>query len=377
MTKKKGRPTPPPSDPNPSGTPLQAPLPPNRQVSVYRLGRLLNQIDWHAQQAWLRMNHQHADSVEQLLDDLSLEARAAVPERARAGVEAAIVRHRDWWVRGYDHSDHHHHQTLLAVNERINEILESQEVDIAQARAEAFWLIFPDRFHMSLREVVVGFLLEGEVPFLNLGEGVDQGIRPGRVSEWLYDPDIPAPPRNTTPGRREPFWFVANRGWEPGELPPDRRWPARVRKLWREAGLLGELPANILPDADNLDQEAIPGCVEAVDAAICHALSPPALVPSPAPDAQRVVIDWGSHTVIVDGRVLARVDNPTALRLFEHIALDQGELVTSNELKQLPGCRGRIDRLINKSLPEEVRALIRSKGGRAGGYWLHLPRRGP
>jgi hypothetical protein len=380
MSKKQGRPTPPPPNPNLSGPPPQAGPLANRQVHVYRVGRLLNEIDWHAQQAWLLINYQHADRVEQLLADLSLEARAAVPESSRAGVEAAIVRHRDWWRREFDHLEHHH-QTLLAVNERINEILADPDVDIhiAQARAEALDHIFPVGFHTSLREAVVGFLLLGEIPLLNLGEGVDQGIRPAGVSEWLYEPDIkPDPPRTRFPGQREPPWYVANRGREPGELNPDSRWPARVRALWREARIPGELSAGILPNAENLDQEGIPRCVEAVDAAIRHALSPLAMVRAPAPEGPaRVVIDWESHTVTVDGRLLSRVDNPPALRILERIALDQGELVTGKELKQLPGCRGRIDRLIRTGLPEEVQALICSRGGPAGGYWLNLPRLGP
>jgi hypothetical protein len=378
MSTKKSRPTPPPPDPHPSGPPPQGGPPANRQVCVYRVGRLLNEIAWHAQQAWLLVDSQHADRVEQLLDDLSLEARSALPEPARKGVEADIVRHRDWWGRGFGHPDHHR-QDLLAVNERIDETLASPDVGIARARAEVLRHSFPVGFHASLREVVEGHLVEDEIPLLNLGEVVDQGIRPADVSAWLYDPGIePEELPITSPGQREPRWYVANLGREPGELPPDRRWPARIRQLWREARLAGELPADVLPDANNLDREAIPRCVEAVDAAIRHALSPLAFVRAPAPDAPpRVVIEWESHTVFVDGHVLARVDSLPALRIFERIVLDQGELVTARELKQLPGCKGRIDRIIRNGLPKDVKDLICSKVGSGGGYWLNLPQLGP
>src|SRR5262249_25100898 len=153
-----------------------------------RAGRLVNQIFWHAQQAWLRIDHQHARTVAQLLDDLSLAVRSAVPRPTQADVEAAVVRHREWWVGGFGHVEHHH-ESLIKVNEDIIWILQHQYDDIAKARAEAFWHIFPFDFHTSLREVVVRHLLEDEIPLLDLGECVDQGIRPA-VAEWLYDPDI-------------------------------------------------------------------------------------------------------------------------------------------------------------------------------------------
>jgi hypothetical protein len=322
------------------------------------------------------MNHYHASTVEQLLNELSLEARFALPEPERTHVENAVVRHRDWWHAGFDHADHHH-QTLLAVNETIHDILADPQggITIAMARSEALEHVFPVDFGASLRDVVVRHLLPVEVSLITLGECVDQGIRPADVAAWSYDPTIqPIEAQNTTPGQRELPWLVANRGREPGELPPDRRWPARVRALWREAGIPGELPANILPEVDRLDQASLPRYVEAVNAAIGHILSTQGIARPPTPEAPlRVFVDWESHTVTVDGHVVSRVDNPAALRIFERIALDQGELVTATDLKRLPGCKGRIDRIIRNGLPEELRTLIRSRVGAAGGYWLHLP----
>jgi hypothetical protein len=226
MSKKQDPSTPPPSDPNPSETPLQARPLANRQVCVYRVGQLLNQINWHAQQAWLLVDDQHASKVEMLLDELSLAARAAVPEPARASVEAVILSHGDWWGEGFDHPVHHN-EHLLNVNETIRDTYACQDVDIAKVRADALAHIFPIDFHTALRDTCIRHLLAEQIPLLELGERVDQGLRPAGVSAWLYDPDIAADRvRNQNrEGRPEPPWYVANRGLEPGELTPDRRWP--------------------------------------------------------------------------------------------------------------------------------------------------------
>jgi hypothetical protein len=50
----------------------------------------------------------------------------------------------------------------------------------------------------------------------------------------------------------------------------------------------------------------------------------------------------------------------------------QGEMVGRAELKELRGCKGRIDRIL-RQLPIQVRSLIDSKAGPNGGYSLRLP----
>ena len=49
-----------------------------------------------------------------------------------------------------------------------------------------------------------------------------------------------------------------------------------------------------------------------------------------------------------------------------------GALTPSYRIKQIPGCRGRHDRIINRHLAS-LRHIIRSKSGPSGGYWICLP----
>jgi hypothetical protein len=85
-------------------------------------------------------------------------------------------------------------------------------------------------------------------------------------------------------------------------------------------------------------------------------------------------LDCATQTVTVKGRAFG-IDHPAAFQAFRMIAEAKGSLVSVHAIRQLPGCKGRVDRLLREHLPTDIRSLIRSKKGQGGGYWLQLPRR--
>jgi hypothetical protein len=309
-----------------------------------------------------------------LLEDLSLVARAVVNERSRPSVEAEFLSFRDSWVGGFNQPVHHV-ENLLNVNSAIHQEYVSEMVDILTARAKVLESIYSLTFAKTLRYAFLNHIVDGHLSLLDLGACVDQGLRPAGVATRLFDPKIAANEnrRQGEVGRQEPPWYLANRTWEPGELPPDSGWPSRVRALWREVGIPGELSTDSLPSSNCLNPESQPRCVEAVDAAIRNGLNGLDHAHDTAvSERPRIVIKLESQSVSLD-RCTITVGDPGALRIFQRIAECHGALTSVEELNRIPGCRGRIDRRIKDHLPLRLRDLIRSKAGPGGGYWLHLP----
>jgi hypothetical protein len=85
-----------------------------------------------------------------------------------------------------------------------------------------------------------------------------------------------------------------------------------------------------------------------------------------------VLLDSASHTVWLGDRKISVV-HPHAYAVFERIYSAKGKLVTAEEIRKLPSCKGRIDRLLREHLRPPLRKCIRSKAGRSGGYWFRAP----
>src|SRR5262249_46401466 len=85
---------------------------------------------------------------------------------------------------------------------------------------------------------------------------------------------------------------------------------------------------------------------------------------------ERLTVDDLTLTVTLDGKRFPDAD-PTAFQLFRAIYQGGGRPVSSSELMELPGLRGKnIPREVNK-LPRALRDPV--KGNRGKGYWIQLP----
>jgi hypothetical protein len=67
------------------------------------------------------------------------------------------------------------------------------------------------------------------------------------------------------------------------------------------------------------------------------------------------------------------ITNARAFNALLLIARAKGNVVSSQEIQKIPGCKGRPDKVLSP-LPEWVRELIPSQPGRGGGYALTLPK---
>jgi hypothetical protein len=90
----------------------------------------------------------------------------------------------------------------------------------------------------------------------------------------------------------------------------------------------------------------------------------------------RLEIDSLSKTVRL-GRKTATIEYAAAFQAFLHIAQAEGKTVSVADIQKIPGCKGRVDRLLKNHLPEWVQALIPAQHGPGGGRALLLPKKGP
>jgi hypothetical protein len=90
----------------------------------------------------------------------------------------------------------------------------------------------------------------------------------------------------------------------------------------------------------------------------------------------RLTCDRATKTVRLDGSSFL-IENPRAFSIFQRLFDADGEIVTTKQLNELPGCKGdRLDRVIKKMLiykHKKLRRIIRTKVGRGGGYWITCP----
>jgi hypothetical protein len=82
-----------------------------------------------------------------------------------------------------------------------------------------------------------------------------------------------------------------------------------------------------------------------------------------------------THSVWLDGMKIAEEIDPAPYTAFKAIAKANGARVSSNELRKLPGLKGKSVKIKPKldRLPRAVRRLVKSKPAANGGYWIELP----
>jgi hypothetical protein len=92
--------------------------------------------------------------------------------------------------------------------------------------------------------------------------------------------------------------------------------------------------------------------------------------------AGRLSIDPSEKTVTLDGQV-GTIKTTKALQAFQMIADANGGVISSNEIRdRVPGLREchRIDTMLDRHLPDWVRALVVGVKGNSGGFFLELPK---
>jgi hypothetical protein len=101
----------------------------------------------------------------------------------------------------------------------------------------------------------------------------------------------------------------------------------------------------------------------------------PSNPPGPAEDgatSPRLVIEPDSKTATLDGVTYAGLD-PDGICILHALHEANERVVTGDELRSLPGLKGkRIDRC-RKRLPATLQQIVRSETGK--GYWIELPPR--
>ncbi|HKB04037.1 MAG TPA: hypothetical protein VKD90_17575 [Gemmataceae bacterium] len=89
--------------------------------------------------------------------------------------------------------------------------------------------------------------------------------------------------------------------------------------------------------------------------------------------APRLQLDPLTHSVRLDDKLLGSDIRPKPFRFFERIAKANGDLVSGQELRKLPGLAGVMFFRLLDQLPLPVRRLVKSASRAGGGYWLQLP----
>lgn len=87
-------------------------------------------------------------------------------------------------------------------------------------------------------------------------------------------------------------------------------------------------------------------------------------------------VDLEARTVIILGRIF-HIDSIPTLRIIEALLKGSAERpIPSRDLRRIPGCghEKQIRRLLgNENVPQEIRRLIKAKGGAGGGRWMVPP----
>jgi hypothetical protein len=175
-------------------------------AAAYWAGRLLNEIDWHMQQAWLLparstgASRRHCQAAYDILTDLPAVLRRAVAPSATEGLTDLILAKRDDWASLFEASPH-----LEAIDSAAGyleyELSHEGAVIDPLALREFCWgnALAPVRELIEQLVRAVEASLD-EIPrlVLALGRWVDRGLHPREVyrhmSRDLVDSPPPTPP---------------------------------------------------------------------------------------------------------------------------------------------------------------------------------------
>jgi hypothetical protein len=86
--------------------------------------------------------------------------------------------------------------------------------------------------------------------------------------------------------------------------------------------------------------------------------------------SNQLKFDDARYRVILGGQRY-HIEDPTVYLIFKKIAEASPQIVPHAVIEALPGCKGRIDRKL-KHLPETLQAVLKSRAGPTGGYWIDI-----
>jgi hypothetical protein len=244
-------------------------------VAAYDSGRLLNRLDWHAQQAWLlpfldsKEARQHAVAVRGILTSLPAKLGPALSTAAGDRLHDDLLSRRDEWNSLFNSPGH------LSEIEDAAQLLQRElawEGDLCPSilREESWFDALRDvrKFTSAVSEWIWAELNETCQRALRLGRWIDRGVRPRAVyrlmCRWARtDPPQSSPqpsggidPWSVTPGNTSQVGrsaVVANETPPvlypvvPGTIPLEQGWLEQVRRCWDDMGLSGAIPEHFAP----------------------------------------------------------------------------------------------------------------------------------
>jgi hypothetical protein len=249
--------------------------PPNALVAAYEAGRLLNQLDWHLQQAWLlpaitwKEARQHATEVSDILSALARIVRPALAATAGIQLSESILAQRDRWDR--DFGSIWHIGKIEGKSDYIRYEL-AQEVDCDLPaflednwRVELYWV---ENFSTAISTSILAELDERGQRALELGLWVDRGVRPRAAYRYLCRETKPPAAEAAPPPVDNSCWLEVDGTAHPPnafrDLPPvlytiatetivpEYGWLDQVRHCCRAM----EFPISLFESLEALLQEA-------------------------------------------------------------------------------------------------------------------------
>jgi hypothetical protein len=87
----------------------------------------------------------------------------------------------------------------------------------------------------------------------------------------------------------------------------------------------------------------------------------------------RLKIEPLTGTIRLGGKRIT-IEHAASFQAFLRIARAEGMIVRAAEIREIPGCQGRVDLLLKRHLPAWVQELIPAQKGPGGGWALRLPK---
>jgi hypothetical protein len=239
-------------------------------LAAYEAGKLLNQLDWHLQQAWLLLaldSHEaseHYQAVFQILTDLPARVNPAVAAIDQERLCNFVLGKRDEWERYFRSPGHRSEIESTADFVKYELSQEFADIDPRRLREE-FWadaLRMIRNFPEDVYAAVAAILSEHSRQALALGRWIDRGIHPREVyrdmsrsvPQELTDPPpfLGVNPFQVVTGMEPPSTSSHDSPCTPilrkvtaGEFPPEQGWFEGVCFRWDELGLAPSLRAII------------------------------------------------------------------------------------------------------------------------------------
>jgi hypothetical protein len=236
----------------------ESPAPSGPLVAAYEAGRLWNQLAWYAPQAWLHASARDRERTCQTFRELARKVRASVPVAERDQLQRFVQERLAEWEACY--GSVWRGEDLYEANERLN--AQSGCADDFDAEREAELsrlLVTVDGLLARVEEGITAKLDDTQTLAWGLGVCSDQGLCPPKAFRHLLgrsEEEVLPPPGVTNPlllatgpglaaKPREPENLLADRGLDPGQIPPEASWGGDLRQRWAELGM----PADLLSGA--------------------------------------------------------------------------------------------------------------------------------